>query len=153
MKTDCAKGWQQMTSAIEFFKAHAGFSYGTGETPEQGQLRCAQELARAEAYASEHGWVAEWRDDDERAYCYCDDPNCRYHEGSDHDWDTLYCVLYRPCSCNRCSNSHRDILGSLSGIMDPDANYRRVVEAELALEALAEIERGDRAEVVPHAAT
>jgi len=30
-----------------------------------------------------------------------------------------------------------NVIGSLSGIGDPDNNYRRVVEAELALEALA----------------
>jgi hypothetical protein len=29
----------------EFFYKHAGYSYGHGETPEQGRMRCAAELA------------------------------------------------------------------------------------------------------------
>ncbi len=126
----------------QFFLKHAGYSYDPmKETPLQGRRRCAEQLAEAEKEMEARGWVAEWRVDDERAYCYCDSPTCRYHENSNYKWTTLYCVLYHPCDCDRCSDKHRDILGSLCGIINPDYNYRRVVEAELALDALAEIGR------------
>lgn len=78
-------------SAIEFFA-----KYASCVTP-PGRMGTAKKLADAEAYAAEQGWEYLITDDDERAYCYCDDPKCKYHEGSDHDWETIAIILYRPC--------------------------------------------------------
>lgn len=51
-------------TAYQFFKKHAGFSYGTGETPEQGRRRCARELAAAERAAADAGVEFLWEQDD-----------------------------------------------------------------------------------------
>lgn len=134
-----------LTPAEKFFYQHAGYSRKPHESEDAGKRRCAKAMAKAEARAQRVGIHFEWNDDDERAYCYCDDPTCKYHEGSDADWETLYCVAYKDCHCrNAAHQPHRDIVGSLSGIMDPDASYRRVVEAELASEYFAEVRRGNR---------
>lgn len=118
----------------QFFYDHAGYSHKTTESAECGHRRCAKELARAEAKARKIVMRFDWQDD-ERAYCYCDDPTCLYHEGSDHEWETLYVVAYRECQCSNAAHKpHRDILGSLGGIIAPDSAYRRVVGAELAAE-------------------
>jgi hypothetical protein len=120
----------------QFFLKHAGYSHAQNETAIQGQRRCARQLAKDEAEALALGVQFDWQDD-ERAFCYYDEPTCEYHEGSDHDWPTLFCVAFNDCYCSNAAHEpHRNILASLCGIMDPDANYRRVVEAELALEAL-----------------
>lgn len=80
----------------------------------------AAELAKGEAYAESMGWEYTWVSDD------LADP---------FDWDgdgpmgteALGCVL---------RNAKGEVLASLWGIWDVDANYGRIVKAELALEAM-----------------
>lgn len=135
----------KLSAAEQFFFDHAGFSHKTNEPAEVGHRRCAKQLAKAEARAEKIGIQYDWQLDDEQAYCYCDDPTCKYHEGSDYEWETLYCVAYKDCHCaNHSHKPHKDIVGSLSGIMEPDANYRRVIQAELASEYFAEVRAGNR---------
>jgi hypothetical protein len=108
-----------MTPAERFFWTHAGYSYGQGETKASGRRRSAEEMAKAEQDAERMGWTASW-------------------EWDDMPWDgdvpapheVLGCVL---------KNDRGEVLASLWGIGDPDKNYRRVIEAELALEARGEI--------------
>ena len=103
-------------AAFRFFQANAGFIVGRA-------AEYALSLARAEEHASAHGWYTEWRHDDEGMrdwHCHC---GCQPSE-------VLACILYDG-ACN--------VLASLWGIGDPDRSYRRVVEAELASEALAEL--------------
>lgn len=139
MKTTTATAANRRRRQIEFFAAHAGYS-----TP-PGRMACAKNLADAETYANDQGWEYLIMDDDERAYCYCDNPKCPYHEGSEKDqndgWRTVAIVLYAPCAEHGISCKHAKALASLSGIMDPDDQYIRVVQAELAAEAMHDRER------------
>ena len=105
--------------AERFFYAHAGYSHKPGvESPEQGRTRGAKALARAEAHASRHGWRVAWKEDRD-----CDPED--YEHGEDVLWARLL-------------DGGGKGLGSLGCIVGADANYRRVVEAELALEAMGE---------------
>jgi hypothetical protein len=98
----------------KFFLDHAGYC-----TP-PGRVVCAKEYAECERLASDLGYTFEW-------------------EWDDLPWDpgdmagpppkeVLGCVMKDP--------KGREV-ESLWGIGDPDRNYRRVVEAELASEHLA----------------
>ncbi len=97
---------------IQFFREHAGYS-----TP-PGRLVCAKNLADAEEYANTNDWVYEWHDDPE-------------------PWDSDI-PDYTPSEVLGCilRDADRNILAALFGIADPDQEYRRVVEAELAYEAI-----------------
>lgn len=110
--------------AVAFFLANAGLAYDPKqETREQGQLRCARDLARAEAWMIENEVRAEWKLDEfpDRSM----DGGKRY---------TYYNCLIR----------HGDLVQSLCGISGATKKYRRVVEAELAAEMLHEIESAMR---------
>lgn len=108
--------------AVAFFLKHAGSSYSPGETPEQGKKRGATALAKAEQEATARGWTVEWEQDPEGMDTIGDiDPETVK--------EILIAVLY---------DEQGNVLGSLGGIVNPDRNYGRVVEAEMALEALSE---------------
>lgn len=114
-----------INTAVLFFETHAGTSYMPGkETKEQGQRRSALALARAEKIAQRKGFYAQWIID-----------NLDSSEWSDERpaWRQYVCLLF---------NAHKECIGSLCGIDfgrngsplgDP---YARVIEAELALEAM-----------------
>lgn len=113
-------------AAYLFFLKHAGYSYDPKtETPQAGRSRCARQLAKAERDARALGYTFEWDDD----------PDGR--DDSDEDVETCEsCVcLDGEVGADEDRNSH--ILAVLGGICDATREYRRVVEAELALEALA----------------
>jgi len=125
-----------MTKDEQFFYDNAGYSYGKGETREQGRMRCARSLAEAEVYAWDHDWVFSWEyDDNGCSGCDCGSPDCPCASGAEHE--TLGCILF-----NREQRAHGNVippqiaLASLWGICEPTTEYRRVVEAELASEAL-----------------
>ena len=102
--------------AFQFFHANAGYIVGRA-------AECALSLARAEQEASSRGWDYEWKYDElglQEWYC----------EGGYVPEEVLGCIL---------RDEKGNVLASLWGIGDPDRNYRRVVEAELACEALAEL--------------
>jgi hypothetical protein len=110
---------------VVFFYNHAGWCYDPAtETAEEGRWRCARALAGAEAWAKSEGldfsWVDDWGVDHEKEYeCYSDGG---------------------PTTCETCHCEKGDVLlASLSCVDDADANYRRVIEAELADEALHEV--------------
>jgi len=112
------------SAAVEFFYKHAGWSHGPDETPEQGHRRSAERLAKAEAYAEAHGWTVHWQEDPEE-----------YQLGdaeTEPPREVLTAVL---------KDRSGKVLESLGGIGDPDKNYARVVEAELALEAMPRSKR------------
>ena len=107
--------------AWKFFHRNAGWIVGE-------QAISAAHLARAEQWALEVGVVYEWVDDDTPCDGDCDCPNPRpSYEG---------CILYRDTKCQSCGNGEREHLASLWGICGATPEYRRVVEAELALEAM-----------------
>jgi hypothetical protein len=115
-----------LTKQQQFFYDHAGYIYDPAtETREQGRRACAVELAAAEAWASEAGIAYEWQPDDTTNREFTDE-GPEYHLWACHMGD-------------RANGVH---MGSLSGIdLGPDShpcrdNYARVVEAELALDAM-----------------
>lgn len=136
-----------LTNAERFFYAHAGYSQRQGESKATAKRRCARELAHAEAYAVERNlrvvWFPDecfdWSDEPDGAhegYCaWCGQlsPCMREHEA----WGA---VLMAAGDAERCEQDGRlrgiEQHGSLWGIVDPDADYRRVIAAELASEAM-----------------
>lgn len=110
-------------------REHAGFSYRPSiETPEEGRVRCALALARADFYLHESGryWCG-WTDDDQPSQCW--NPETETYDES----PAWVCVLYDGDQLTR-----RDlpaIVQVLGGIDAPEGHpYRRVIEAELMLE-------------------
>lgn len=116
-----------MTKQEQFFYDNAGYSYDAKvETAEQGRERCAKSLAQAETYARDENWRYDWdQDRDACIGCDCGSGECACSTGEPHE--TLTCVL---------RDEHAHVLASLGGICEPTAKYQRVVEAELALEAM-----------------
>lgn len=118
---------KRTTSAEEFFYEHAGYSYGPDQTPEQGRCETATKLAEAEAYAAKRGWRVDWQDDPE--------PYQLGDAATEMPSQVLCAVL--------CDDDGA-VLESLGGIGDPSPEYRRVVDAELALEAMKHEVGGSR---------
>jgi hypothetical protein len=114
-------------SAVQFFYEHAGYSYDPKtETPDKGRLRGAQALAQAEEYAAAKDWGYSW--DYDRAGCIgcdCDSADCACSTGEPHE--TLVCFL---------RTYDGEVLEALGGICGATPEYSRVVEAELALQAM-----------------
>lgn len=98
--------------AYRFMREHAGYSYRPSiETESEGRVRCCLELARAEHALAQAPVYVEWTDDPDS-----------YQEEGPHWVACLY-------------DSAGELLGSLGGIDAPEGDpYRRVVEAELALQ-------------------
>jgi hypothetical protein len=116
-------------AGYRFMHEYAGYGYRPSiETPEQGRVRVALELARAEYAASKRGAFVQWATDSYPDTSWMDDETrAEFDAGETVMMDA---VLYDEQGAPRAS---------LSGIhlctpwmADP---YRRVVEAELALEA------------------
>jgi hypothetical protein len=111
--------------SIAFFIAHAGYSHSLNETREQGQLRCATALAGAELWALQNDVSFDW--DIERGI----DSSEWDNENEPHA--VWACVAY---------DAQGTVIGSLGAVdFGPQGNphaspYRRVVEAEIALEAM-----------------
>lgn len=129
--------YRKMTPSESFFFRNAGHSYDPSrETKRTGRIRYARELARAENEAKVRGWSVLWEDeiDVDLSWCECET------DGVEHEHEVLCAILYGEDWTNTLK-SRRDmkVLGSLGNIVDADRNYRRVVEAELALEALREL--------------
>lgn len=103
-----------MLRAYRFFFEHAGYVVGQ-------RAQCALALARAEQHARDNDWTGDWVDDD------CADLSWMSDEDQRQPHEVLGCILRDP-------SGH--VLGSLWGITDPDRAYMRVIEAELASEAV-----------------
>ena len=121
-------GDNTVNNAEQFFYTHAGYSYDPAvETVEQGRQRGAVSLATAEAWASINDIGFEWGPDD-----------CTNREHTDEglEYRLWTCVATERTDTGMCC------VDSLSGIdMGPDSHpcndpCARVVEAELALEAM-----------------
>lgn len=107
-------------NAYLFFKRHAGYCVGRRSA---GALK----LARAEQMAREAGVEIVWESDDYADFSFVK----TWPEGEQKKfWSTEHfaesCML---------RSSDGEALASCGGIIDADRNYRRVMEAELALEA------------------
>jgi len=123
-----ANQFTKLTDAERFFYYHAGFSYDPKiETRQQRKLRCAREMADAEAYARRAGWTFSWFDDWQF--------NHTKEYGREYEPQT--------CECCQLQDADGEVLESLCCIDDADANYRRVIEAELADQALYSIRKAE----------
>ena len=115
-------------AAYLFFLRNAGFSYDPKtETKQAGHSRCARQLAKAERDARALGYYFEWVDD--------------WTVGKHRDYygeDSAY-AENEPTTCESCicRDSSGECVASLSCIDDATQDYRRVIEAALASEALA----------------
>jgi hypothetical protein len=112
----------------EFFYANAGYSYDPAhETPEEGRTRCSIFLAFAEKEGRDRGFSFEWSVDDVDSSEWNDE---------DEPYAQWLCVA---------RDEVGEVIASLSGVDfgpggEPWGNdYRRVVEAELAQEALSNL--------------
>lgn len=109
--------------AVAFFYEHAGPSYNpTSESPEEGRMRTALDLAQAESWAERKGIECEWVEDWEVL------DHVREYDGYDHEPET--------CEVAVLKSRKGHVLASLGCIDDATDDYRRVVQAELALEAM-----------------
>lgn len=126
---------QQLRQAAAFFFEHAGYSYDPKtETAEQGRKRCAVEMARAERDARKRGIDFTWEyDSDGCVGCDCGSDSCACATGEPHRVETCYAIIE--------TESIGECVASLSGICEASGDYKRVIEAELASEALAVLNR------------
>src|SRR5690348_2890824 len=109
-----------ISAATKFFYKHAGWGYKSGvETPAQGRRRGAVYLARAEAEAARRGWHVNWE--------YSEEPYEMGDAETEMPSEVFDAILY---------DENDRVIGSLGHIGDPSREYKRVVEAELAVEAL-----------------
>ena len=123
--TDDGAVMETEMNAYQFFKANAGFSYRDNETSDQGCSRNARLLAKVERQARDGGFSYQWEIDQ------CGDSS----DWSDETpaWQVWTCAM---------RNAEGALVASLGGIDfgrdgSPYGNtYKRVVEAELALEGL-----------------
>ena len=114
-----------MDKVTAFFYEHAGYSYTPPEPPEVGRERCAKTLAAAERFASENGYSYQWEIDQF--------PTAPIGATRSRHGKVWSCVM---------RNADGEVCQSLGAINfgrdgEPWGNsYRRVVEAELALEEM-----------------
>lgn len=111
-------------AAFWFFYRNAGFSYNPEtQTLRQGKAETARRLAKAECEARSEGYTFSWTND--------------WSVGSHvQEFD---CYDHEPDSCELCTmyDSTGEIVQVLGCIDDATREYRRVVEAELALEQIS----------------
>lgn len=105
-------------SAMKFFRQHGGSVVGRN-------AEVALVLARAEQYAKQHGWRVIWSDDP--------DPDLSW--ASEAERENIREVMIATLVDDQEPPRGPNVLASLGGIVDPDRDYMRVVEAELAAEA------------------
>jgi hypothetical protein len=114
-----------LTTAEQFFFDNAGYSWNPAiETRDEGKLRCAKAMAQAEREAAEAGFSWDWQIDS------CTDS----FDFSDEEPYALWI-----CVCHSLEGKPLASLGAIDFGRDgnPWSNpYRRVVQAELALDAL-----------------
>lgn len=117
------------SEALQFHYEHGGFCYDPAtERPEDGRARCALAAAGAEAWAREQGIEFRWEDDWHIGDHAAEFPDA-YDDGG-------------PETCEMCGAWLGDeCLAALGCIDDATDEYRRVIEADLAAEARAELQR------------
>ncbi len=119
----------QMNETEQFFYDQAGWGYNpSSETPEEGRTAGAIRLADAEKMAQDAGYTFSWSDDWEIG-------NHKEFFGADSAYADS-----EPDTCENCDMFDPDgnLVQSLGCIDDASSQYRRVVEAELALEQFAD---------------
>jgi hypothetical protein len=120
---------QRLIRDVQFFRREGGGIVGQA-------TKGALDLARAEREMQRRGWVVTWEDDQDADLSWMDDKEReRPHE-------VYVAVLWNTDPEPGYMGRHHmkaTALASLGGIVDPSREYRRVVEAELASEALSNV--------------
>lgn len=120
-------------SAVRFFFSHAGYSYDPKtETKIQGRWKWARALATAEKAGQDQNLEFVWEYDQYPDTSWMDEQALKELENG--QTEILECV----------ARQDGVVLASLCGIhidVNDRHQYRRVVEAELAMEALAHLEQ------------
>lgn len=112
--------------SYRFHYEHGGYGYRPAiETPEQGRVRCAISAARAEFAARIAGVTFYWTPDTDT------DAECERFPGAQGVAEPPFygCVMFSPDGTSAGS------LWAIDGCEDRTAPYRRVIQAELALDA------------------
>lgn len=113
------------SEAVAFFHEHAGWGYDPAtETPEEGRQRSAERMAEAEAWAKAAGVSFRWSDD--------------WGVGSHVDEYDSHGE--EPETCEVCvAYLGGEVVAALGCVDDATDEYRRVIEAELAYEAMPDL--------------
>jgi len=118
-RSPAQKDNDKLKKKIAFFYKHGGYGRSPGQSVEEGRRESAERLARAEAFGESAGWKVSWTTDQDE------------YQLGDAETEPPSEVLVATLL-----DADDNVLGSLGGIGDPDNNYKRVVEAELALDAM-----------------
>ena len=115
-----------MKTAYHFFLEHAGYSWNPEtQTRMQGRIECAKrETVFLDACRVSDVGIS-WEDDPDGC-AWADD---------DHKPEQVECAAI----WHRDESGRISYLASLGGIDDADANYRRVIRAEMAVECLDQL--------------
>jgi hypothetical protein len=135
------KHMRTMTKAERFFWERGGYSYDSKkETKAQGRRSRATALADAEAWAESVGMTFTW-EYDQFAESLEDMGHATERQSDGHydGWCVPECGMGHEVLAVVAKYRDGSIAASLCGIVDPDRNYGRVIEAELASEAHAEV--------------
>lgn len=113
--------------AYLFFLRNAGYSYDPKtQTKQQGRAATARKLAKVERDARALGYSFEWDEDPEGCIgCECGSEDCACCTGAAHETES--CLM---------RDTSGKVVQSLGSVCQATREYRRVVEAELALEEL-----------------
>ena len=121
-----AKARKQLTENEFFFYQNAGYSYDPKiQTEDQGHIESAKRYAKTEQSILERGLTFEWYDDPDGCIgCDCGSSDCD-------------CASKRRHTCLVCvaRDTEDQVVASLGSICEPSREYRRVIQAELAMEA------------------
>lgn len=113
------------SKAVAFFQKQMGGAKRPGESWATARRRGAHALAHAETEAARRGWWFDWQEDP-----YASDNEYEGAEDNDH-----FIVTLRDEEGNAL-DTMGGVAFSKRGSSMEDRNYRRVVEAEMAAEAL-----------------
>ena len=137
IKKTVSKRVALLRSPFKFFFEHAGYCLGS-------RAAGALKLAKAERTADKRGIEFVTRFDDCPDASFVDTWDEREQERwKRQDHECVGVVAMLPCKEHGTDCKHARHLASLWGIWDADANYMRVIKAELALEALQSLKGGN----------
>ena len=123
-----------MNTDEQFFYDHAGYGWNpVTETEDQGRVNNARALANAERTARERWWVVYWEDDWSIGCTHRKFYGEAYDEPYPADPETCERVTLVEIGDNDDDNG---VLASIGCVDDATDDYRRVLAAELASEAI-----------------
>lgn len=137
------------SKAVDFFRKHAGHAVRPGESKAKARARDAEVLARAEAESRARGWTVDWEYDSENWQSDAERPFevliAILRDADGHALTSLGSIgmtrrwgVFSRADRRWSWSGVRVAFRRMTGNKRADADYRRVVEAELADQALGE---------------